>query len=390
MEDRSSRPHRSPRRTPAPVVRQIVHLRWKKRLGPAAIADRLELAPSTVHAVLVRCRINRLSHIDRRTGEPIRRYEHDRPGSLLHVDVKKLGNIPDGGGWRYVGRQQGNRHRAATPDKPRSRHRGPLLGTAFVHTVLDDHSRVAYAEIHDDETAATAIGVLRRAAAWFAARGVTVERVLSDNGSAYRSHAWRAACAELGIKPKRTRPYRPQTNGKIERFHRTLADGWAFARMFLSEPARRKALPAWLHEYNHHRPHTAIGNHPPITRLTNLSEQYSAASGNLRPVGQFAAAQDLAELGIGDVAVPPGDVAADHAGLRAVVGMVGAGEGEVAQGGELGLDPVEPRAVEGHVGQLDVVRRGPVADPVVGAGGQVGAVVVQHDAQADLGRVERA
>jgi transposase InsO family protein len=144
-----------------------------------------------------------------------------------------------------------------------------------VHTVLDDHSRVAYAEIHDDETAATAIGVLRRAAAWFAARGVTVERVLSDNGSAYRSHAWRAACAELGIKPKRTRPYRPQTNGKIERFHRTLADGWAFARMFLSEPARRKALPAWLHEYNHHRPHTAIGNHPPITRLTNLSEQYS-------------------------------------------------------------------------------------------------------------------
>jgi transposase InsO family protein len=275
MADRSSRPHRSPRRTPAPLVRKIVHLRWKKRLGPVAIADRVGLAPSTVHAVLVRCRINRLSHIDRRTGEPIRRYEHDRPGSLLHVDVKKLGNIPDGGGWRYVGRAQGNRHRAATPDKPRSRHRGPLLGTAFVHTVLDDHSRVAYAEIHDDETAATAIGVLRRAVAWFAARGVTVEGVLSDNGSAYRSHPWRAACAELGIKPKRTRPYRPQTNGKIERFHRTLADGWAFARMFLTESARRKALPAWLHEYNHHRPHTAIGNRPPITRLTNLSEQYS-------------------------------------------------------------------------------------------------------------------
>jgi transposase InsO family protein len=144
-----------------------------------------------------------------------------------------------------------------------------------VHTVLDDHSRTAYAEIHDDETAATAIGVLRRAVAWFAARGVTVQRVLSDNGSAYRSHAWRDACAELGIKPKRTRPYRPQTNGKIERFHRTLADGWAFGRMFLSESARRKALPAWLHEYNHHRPHTAIGNRPPITRLTNLSEQYN-------------------------------------------------------------------------------------------------------------------
>jgi transposase InsO family protein len=275
MHDRSSRPHRSPRRTPAPIVRKIVHLRWKKRLGPVAIADRLGLAPSTVHAVLVRCRINRLSHIDRRTGEPIRRYEHAHPGSLLHVDVKKLGNIPDGGGWRYVGRAQGHRNRAATPAKPRSKHRDPLLGTAFVHTVLDDHSRVAYAEIHDDETAATAIGVLRRAVAWFAARGVTAERVLSDNGSAYRSRAWRAACTELGIKTKRTRPYRPQTNGKIERFHRTLADGWAFARMFLSESARRKALPAWLHEYNHHRPHTAIGNRPPITRLTNLSEQYN-------------------------------------------------------------------------------------------------------------------
>jgi transposase InsO family protein len=275
MADRSSRPHRSPRRTPAPLVRKIVHLRWKKRLGPVAIADRLGLAPSTVHAVLVRCRINRLSHVDRRTGEPSRRYEHDAPGALLHVDVKKLGNIPDGGGWRYVGRAQGKRNRAATPGKPRNAHHNPVLGTAFVHTVLDDHSRVAYAEIHDDETAATAIGVLRRAVAWFAARGVTVQRVLSDNGSAYRARAWREACAELGIKAKRTRPYRPQTNGKIERFHRTLADGWAFGRMFLSESARRKALPAWLHEYNHHRPHTAIGNRPPITRLTNLSEQYS-------------------------------------------------------------------------------------------------------------------
>jgi transposase InsO family protein len=273
MDDRSSRPHRCPRRTPAPLVRKIVHLRWKKRLGPVAIADRLGLAPATVHAVLVRCRINRLSHVDRRTGEPIRRYEHDHPGSLLHVDVKKLGNIPDGGGWRYVGRAQGHRNRAAS-GKPRNAHHNPVLGTAFVHTVLDDHSRVAYAEIHDDETAATALGVLRRAVAWFAARGVTAERVLSDNGSAYRSRAWRDTCAELGITAKRTRPYRPQTNGKIERFHRTLADGWAFARMFLSESARRKALPAWLHEYNHHRPHTAIGNRPPITRLTNLSEQY--------------------------------------------------------------------------------------------------------------------
>jgi transposase InsO family protein len=275
MADRSSRPHRSPRRTPQPTVRKIVHLRWKQRLGPVAIADRVGVAPSTVHRVLVRCRLNRLSHVDRATGEPIRRYEHDHPGSLIHVDVKKLGNIPDGGGWRYVGRAQGDKNRAATPGKPRNRHYNAKMGTAFVHTVIDDHSRVAYAEIHDDETAATAVGVLRNAVAWLADRGVTVERVLSDNGSAYRSHAWRDACAQLAITPKRTRPYRPQTNGKIERFHRTMADGWAFRRMFLSESARRKALPAWLHEYNHHRPHTAIGARPPITRLTNLCGQYT-------------------------------------------------------------------------------------------------------------------
>jgi transposase InsO family protein len=275
MTDRSSRPHRSPRRTPQPVVRRIVHLRWKQRLGPVEIAARVGVAPSTAHQVLRRCRLHRLSHVDRVTGEPVRRYEHDRPGALLHVDVKKLGNIPDGGGWRYVGRLQGERNRAATPGKARSRHYNPVIGTAFVHTVIDDHSRVAYAEIHDDETAATATTVLRHAVAWFAARGVTVERVLSDNGSAYRAHAWRDTCAELGIKPSRTRPYRPQTNGKIERFHRTMADGWAYRRPFTSESARRKALPAWLHEYNHHRPHTATGRRPPITRLTNLSGQYS-------------------------------------------------------------------------------------------------------------------
>jgi transposase InsO family protein len=270
MVDRSSRPHRSPARTPQPLVRAIVHLRWRKRFGPVEIGARLGLPASTVHAVLVRCRLNRLSHVDRRTGEPIRRYEHEHPGGMLHVDVKKLGNIPDGGGWRYLGRAQGNRnrHRHAPGASPK-------IGTAFVHTAIDDHSRVAYAEIHDDETAATAIAVLRRAVAWFAARGVRVERVLSDNGSAYRSHAWRDACTELGIRPKKTRPYRPQTNGKIERFHRTLAAGWAFARPFPSESARRKALPGWLHEYNHHRPHTAIGRHAPITRLTNLPGQYS-------------------------------------------------------------------------------------------------------------------
>jgi transposase InsO family protein len=276
LRDRSSRPHHQPNKTPPEVVRRIVSLRRRHRLGPVQLADYTGVPASTVHAVLRRCRLNRLSHLDRHTGEPIRRYEHPYPGAMLHVDVKKLGNIPDGGGWRFVGRRQGDRNRAATAGKPRNLYRNPKLGTAFVHTVLDDHSRVAYAEIHDDESAATAAGVLRRAVAWFADRGVTtIERVLSDNGSAYRSHLWRDTCTDLGITPKKTRPYRPQTNGKIERFHRTLADGWAFKQLYPTEQTRRDALPTWLHHYNHHRPHTAIGKQPPITRLTNLPGQYS-------------------------------------------------------------------------------------------------------------------
>ncbi|TQL42843.1 transposase IS481 family protein [Leucobacter komagatae] len=276
MTDRSSRPHAHPNQTPRPIVRKIKHLRITRRLGPVEIGGLLQLPPSTVHAVLVRERLNRLSHIDRKTGEPARRYEHPHPGSLIHVDVKKLGNIPDGGGWRTVGRVQGGKNRAATPGKERSRRRDVLMRHAYVHTVIDDHSRVAYAEIHDDERAETAIGVLQRAVSWFQDRGVRVERVLSDNGSAYRSHAWRDACSGLGITPKWTRPYRPQTNGKIERFHRTLADGWAYSRHYSSEQARRKALPAWLHYYNQHRPHSAIGQLPPVTRLSsNLPGQYS-------------------------------------------------------------------------------------------------------------------
>jgi transposase InsO family protein len=278
MLDRSSRPHRQPSRTPAPVVRKIVHLRWKQRLGPVQIGDRLNMPASTVHAVLVRCRINRLTHLDRATGEPVRRYQHEHPGDLLHVDVKKLGNVPDGGGWRYVGKQQGDRNRSATVARtgtPRSKTHGALIGTAFVHTVIDDHSRVAYAEIHDDERKETAALVLANAVAWFADRGVTVTRVLSDNGSCYRSRLWAETCLELGIVHKRTRPYRPQTNGKIERFHRTLAEGWAFKKFYSSEAVRRAALPAWLHEYNHHRPHTAIGGSPPITKLDNLAGHHT-------------------------------------------------------------------------------------------------------------------
>ncbi len=272
MTDRSSRPRRSPTRTPQHMVKAIVRLRWRHRLGPVQIAGRLGIPASTVHAVLVRCRINRLARIDRVTGEPLRRYEHDHPGSLIHVDVTKFANIPDGGGWRYLGRQQGKRntHVTARTRTGYTDKGNPKIGTAYLHTVIDDHSRVAYAEICTDETAATAIGVLKRAVAWFAARGVKVERVLSDNGSAYRSHTWREAGAALDITHKRTRPYRPQTNGKIERFHRTLADGWAYARLYDSTQQRNAVLPAWLHFYNHHRLHSAIGNQPPISRLTNV------------------------------------------------------------------------------------------------------------------------
>ena len=276
MADRSSRPRSMPTRTPPDVVKRIVRLRWRRRLGPVQIGGELGVPASTVHAVLVRARINRLSHIDRVTGEPIRRYEHPHPGSLIHVDVTKFGNIPDGGGHKFLSRQQSkaNARDQAARTGERGRQYRPLIGTAFLHTVIDDYSRVAYIEICTDERAATAIGVLERAVAWFADRGVTVERVLSDNGSAYRSHAWRDACSGLGIRHKRTRPYRPQTNGKIERLHRTLADGWAYARFYTSETARRAALPGWLHFYNHHRVHSAIGG-PPISRLNNLPGHHS-------------------------------------------------------------------------------------------------------------------
>jgi transposase InsO family protein len=276
MADRSSRPHSSPRRTPAPVVRRIVHLRWNQRLGPAQIAPRVGLAPSTVHAVLVRCRISRLAQLDRVSGQPIRRYEHERPGQLVHIDVKKLGNIPAGGGHRFLGRAAGGRNRQADRSSGQtSRHRNPLHGHGFIHTAVDDHSRLAYAEIHPDETSQTAAGFLIRAQAWFAAHGVVIQRVLTDNGGCDRSHRWAAACQQLGITAKRTRPDRPQTNGKVERYNRTLVEGWAYRRLYRSEAARRAAFAPWLHWYNHHRPHSALGGRPPITRCTNLPEPYS-------------------------------------------------------------------------------------------------------------------
>lgn len=275
MVDRSSRPVHSPRRTPQPVVRTIVHLRWKQRLGPVAIAGKVGLAPSTVHRVLTSCRINRLWHVDRVTGAPVRRYEMTRPGELVHVDIKKLGNIPDGGGWRIHGREQGKRNRQTHRDPDRQRKVGgrPNLGYCYVHSAVYAYTRLAYCEALDDETAATALAFWAHARTVFAGHGITVDRVLTDNGSAYRSHAWRAEHAQLGIRHSRTRPRRPQTNGKVERLNRTLLEEWAYKRFYSSERNRRAALPGWLHHYNHHRPHTALGNLPPITRCTNVSEQ---------------------------------------------------------------------------------------------------------------------
>jgi transposase InsO family protein len=268
MADRPSRPQTSPNRTPARAERRIVRLRVSKRLGPARIGARLGLPASTVHAVLTRYGCPPLAWLDRGSGRRIRRYERARPGELVHIDVKKLGNIPDGGGWRTVGRAQGKRNKHAT-----SPGRHPVLGYGYLHTALDDHSRLAYTEILPDERQDTAAAFLARAAVWYAAAGVSIERVLSGNGNCYRSRLWATTCAGLGIAAKRTRPYRPQTNGKVERYHRTLADEWAYARPYASETERRAALDPWLHMYNHHRGHTALGGQPPASRVTNLSGQ---------------------------------------------------------------------------------------------------------------------
>jgi transposase InsO family protein len=274
MTDRSCRPRHSPNRTPARTERRIIRLRMK-RLGPARIAWQLGLNPSTVHRVLTRYGCPKLAHLDRATAAPVRRYERDRPGELVHVDVKKLGNIPDGGGHRTRGRSQGKRNRRTTPGVRRNQHYEAGLGYSYLHTALDDHSRLAYTEILPDERQDTAAAFLHRAHAWYARHGITIERVISDNGSCYKSRLWAATCAQLHIIPKRTRPYRPQTNGKVERFHRTLADEWAYARPYATDTQRRDALPDWLHTYNNHRPHTALGGRPPASRVTNLSGQYT-------------------------------------------------------------------------------------------------------------------
>jgi transposase InsO family protein len=214
-------------------------------------------APSTVHAVLRRQQLPRLWELDRPTGQ-VARYQRQRPGELVHVDVKKQGRIPDGGGHRVLGRAGGHRDR---------RHG---MGYDFLHVAVDDCSRLAYVEVHPDERSPTAVGFTGRALAWLAGLGVTVERVMTDNGSCYRSGAFGQLLATAGIVHQRTRPYRPCTNGKVERFNQTLDREWAYATAYVSNQARRAALPGWLHTYNHHRPHTALSGRSPMNILNNV------------------------------------------------------------------------------------------------------------------------
>ncbi len=262
--DRSSRPHTTPHRTAATVEAQVCELRTARKLGPARIGPIVGIPASTVHRILTRHGLNRLAFMDRPTGRIIRRYERDRPGELIHVDVKKLGRIPDGGGWRTHGRP-------ACPDRSRT------TGYDYIHSAVDDHTRIAYSEIHPDEKATTCASFLQRAAAFYATCGITrIERVLTDNAWSYRkSHAWKQALAGLGATGKLTLPYRPQTNGKVERFNRTLADEWAYIRPYTTNSERTAALTDFLHTYNHHRTHTALGGQPPITRVNNPAGQYN-------------------------------------------------------------------------------------------------------------------
>ncbi len=273
LQDRSSRPHRTPHRTAPGVEDRICTLRQTRKLGPARIDPILGLSTSTVHRVLTRRGLHRLAWLDRPTGEPIRRYERARPGEMVHLDIKKLGNIPEGGGWRTVGRTAGAHHKQATTDQRKSGK--PVIGYSYIHSAVDDHSRLAYSEVLTDERKETAIAFWRRAQAFFASHGITVERVLTDNGSCYKSKLFTQALTAAGITHKRIRPYRPQTNGKVERFNRTLLDEWAYNRPYTSNTERTQALTGFLHTYNHHRSHTALGGKPPISRVNNAPGQYT-------------------------------------------------------------------------------------------------------------------
>jgi transposase InsO family protein len=274
MVDRSSRPHHSPRQTPHRTERRIIKVRVLRRWGPARIGYLLGIHPSTVHRVLTRYGLAKLRWLDRPTGRVVRRMEPARCGDMVHIDVKKLGKIPAGGGWRMLGRHQGNRNRWGDKSSgKKNKYYNPRRGYHYLHTAIDGHSRLAYSELLADERKDTAAAFWIRANAWFTECGVTVRKVLTDNGSCYRSRTFADVLGS--IEHRRTRPYRPQTNGKVERFHRTLADEWAYARLYRSDTERCEEFGAWLHTYNHHRGHTALGGQPPASRVPNLSGQYS-------------------------------------------------------------------------------------------------------------------
>jgi transposase InsO family protein len=265
--DRSSAPQRVANRTSADRVEAILALR-RLRMTAAEIAETLAMPLSTVSVILRRNGLGRLGRVGL---EQPRRYERAKPGELVHVDVKKLGRIQGGAGKRVGGRLPG-RSRPRRRDAA-GRDRG-TIGWEFVHVAVDDYSRLAYAEVLPDEKAATAIGFLRRALAFYRRHGITVERVLTDNGSAYVSTVHAICCRSLGIRHLRTRPRRPQTNGKAERFIRTLLNGWAYGALYRSSSERTASLDGWLWHYNHQRRHSAIGHRPPVSR-TNLLGSYS-------------------------------------------------------------------------------------------------------------------
>jgi transposase InsO family protein len=267
LQDRSSRPHTMPTKTSAEVEEKVVAARAEYREGPDVLSPKIGVPARTVSRILRRHGVPYLRECDPMTGEVIRsskqtavRYERDRPGELVHMDVKKLGKIPDGGGWRARGETRTN-HQARLDRAP--------IGYDFVHSLVDDHSRLAYSEILPDEKGATCAAFLERAAAYFAEKGITrIERVMTDNAFAYRhSNDVKRVCAALGAKQKFIKPHCPWQNGKVERLNRTLATEWAYRQAFASNNARAAALAPWLEHYNTERRHSALGGKPPISRL---------------------------------------------------------------------------------------------------------------------------
>jgi transposase InsO family protein len=280
MTDCSSRPQRSPGRCCQRLERRIIKLRYCRRWGPHRISYHLGIPRSTVGRVLARYRMPLLAHIDQATGLPVRkekavRYEATAPGDLVHVDIKKLGRIPDGGGWRAFGRgSEQDRHNNVVADRAKRAGGAPSRGYVFLHHALDDYSRLAYSEQLPDEKKETAAAFWQRARDFFAEAGIAVRAVMTDNGSCYRSRDFAKALGP-DVKHRRTRPYRPQTNGKVERFNRTMVSEWAYAETYLSDAARAATYADWLHFYNHHRPHTGIGGLVPADRVHNVTGNYT-------------------------------------------------------------------------------------------------------------------